>query len=62
MCDLGISGGVRILTWLNSYPAGEISLSYIDWLMMNSFFVRTQAIKREIFNFIHIGYTLILSS
>ena len=57
--------------WLNSDPSGEISLSYIDRLMMDRFsptFWRffCQNIKThwkpEISNFLLVGFTLFLSS
>ena len=57
--------------WLNSDPEGEISLSYMDRLMMDCFsptfrrfFVRTlkTLYKTEIFNFLLVGFILFLSS
>ena len=57
--------------WLNSNPEGEISLFYIDRLMIDcfsptfpSFFLlelKTSK-KRENFNFLLVGFILVLSS
>ena len=56
--------------WLNYDPGGEISLFLMDRLIMDSFSPTFQSflsehkqiIKHDIFNFLLIGYTLILSS
>ena len=56
--------------WLNSDPEGEISLSYMDRLMMDRFsptfprfFSEHKTVKNpENFNFLLVGFTLFLSS
>ena len=57
-------------TWLNSDPEGEISLSYMNRLMMDCFSPTFQGFlsehkmskKREKLNFLLVGFTLFLSS
>ena len=55
--------------WFNSYPKGEISLSYMDRLMMDfSHFSKDfcqnikTPLKSQFFNFLLIGLSLFLSS
>ena len=56
--------------WLNSDPEGDISLSYMDRLMMDCFLPLFQGFlsehkkskKHEKLNFLLVGFTLFLSS